>query len=199
MERPGMLLMRSFLTKGSKPGCAIVLGEECGISLCNTEPAGWPSRGVREAGVVAGGLSPTSRMRSGRAERGGDCWWWDTEWQLFWGREIAPPWGPDWRNGSEIESWRARGWSNSSETRPRQASGWSGSSETGPRWAPGGEWYLGEVFSTRSLVEFLNVPTSGPLIRRRRVGVSPWCWWGRVDLGEVVAGDAAARSRIFFR
>ena len=39
----------------------------------------WSSRWVREAGVAAGGSSPTSRMRSGRAERGSDCWWRDTE------------------------------------------------------------------------------------------------------------------------
>ena len=34
----------------------------------------WSSRGMREAGLTAGGSSPTSRMRSGRAERGSDCW-----------------------------------------------------------------------------------------------------------------------------
>ena len=34
----------------------------------------WSSRGMRETGLTAGGSSPTSRMRSGRAERGSDCW-----------------------------------------------------------------------------------------------------------------------------
>ena len=33
----------------------------------------WSSHGMREAKFAAGGSSPTSRMRSGRAERGSDC------------------------------------------------------------------------------------------------------------------------------
>ena len=202
MERFGMLLLRSFLMKGSKPGCAIVLGEECGISLCNAGSAGWPSRGVQEAGVVAGGSSPTSRMRSGRAECGGDCWWWDTEWQSFWGREIAPPWGQDWRNGSEIESRQARGWSNSSETGPQQASSWSGSSETGPWRAPGGSGILEKCSRRGRLLNCFMFQLRG-------------CLWGGDGWGslhdaggeglilggggEVVAGDASACSRIFYR
>ena len=39
----------------------------------------WSSHGMREAKSAAGGSSPTSRMRSGRAEHGSDCGWWNTE------------------------------------------------------------------------------------------------------------------------
>ena len=60
----------------------------------------WSSHRMREAKSAAGGSSPTSNIRSGQAERGSDCGWWDTEWQLLWGREIAPPCGPAVISGS---------------------------------------------------------------------------------------------------
>ena len=62
----------------------------------------WSSHGMREVKSATGGSSPTSSTRSGWAKRGSDCGWWNTEWQLLWGREKAPPWGSAWVADTEV-------------------------------------------------------------------------------------------------
>ena len=45
----------------------------CGTREADSTATCWSSRGMQEAGLTAGGSSPTSRMRSRRAERGSAC------------------------------------------------------------------------------------------------------------------------------
>ena len=71
---------------GDRGGSSSRSGDPLGISRMTggrssrgTREAGstvtcWSSHGMREAGLTAGGSSPTSRMMSGRVERGSDCW-----------------------------------------------------------------------------------------------------------------------------
>ena len=55
---------------GVRGGSSSRSGDPLGISRTT---GGKSLRGMREAGLTAGGSSPTSKMRSGRAERGSDC------------------------------------------------------------------------------------------------------------------------------
>ena len=55
---------------GSRGSSSSSSGDTLGISRIT---GGNSSRGMREVKSAAGGSSPTSNTRSGRAERGGDC------------------------------------------------------------------------------------------------------------------------------
>ena len=66
---------RGSSSRSDQPGISRMTGGKSsrGMQEVGLPATCWSSHRMREAKFAAGGPSPTSRMRSGRAEQGSDC------------------------------------------------------------------------------------------------------------------------------